>query len=606
MRAMRDLIKDRHGTWYAQRKVPERLQAAVARVLNSGRAKQVYLKRSLGTKVLKEANVRAKSVLAGFDRTLHEANERIRQQPLKTTRSSLNTSEVKRMCEALYVKLLADDEAWRFGGRAQVEKTAAWIRENENPNFELPYPLADVREFGWQPEQLSRQKVNLSEELASMQEALALGDILAVEDDVALLLADFEIVLDKATPSYRELGAEALRTYVHALKAIEKRNAGEPVETPKAARGPSGSLGGGSLRDALDGWDKERTRPLGTVHEYKRAVEMFIQLHGNLSVAEIRKSHARQFREALQLVPRIRKGDLLEASLPELSAWGAEHPEAPKVSSGTVNKQLGAVQAIAIWGHHNGVVPEDTPWSDPFHKMRVDENESERGPFEIAELQLVFKSPLFTKSELPTGARGDAGIWLPLLALLTGARQAELGGLKASNVQVVAGSTLQFIYIVSDAKAGKTLKTRGSERAVPVHPQLVELGFLKFVERRRKSGEDAWLFPEIAPDRRGALPAWSKWFGRYLRTIGVTDTAKVFHSFRHGFKDAARAAKISQEVHDALTGHSNPSTVSAGYGAKNMIQRFGAKVLSDAVKKISYPGLDLSKVHTSKRRSQRP
>ncbi len=603
MRAMRDLIKDRHGTWYAQRKVPERLQVAVARVLNSGKAKQVYLKRSLGTKVLKDANVRAKSVLAGFDRTLHEASERIQLQPQKTTRSSLNASEIKRMCEALYRKLLADDEAWRFGGRAHIEKTAAWMHENENPNFELPYPLTDLREFGWQPEQLSRQKVNLSEELASMQEALALGDILAVEDDVALLLANFEIPLDKSSPSYRELGAEALRTYVRALKDIEKRNAGEPVETPKAARGPSVSLGGGTLRDALDGWEKERTRPAGTVHEYKRAVEMFIQLHGNLPVVELRKSHARQFREALQLVPRIRKGDLQHASLPELSAWGAEHPQAPKVSSGTVNKQLGAVQAIATWGHHNGVVPEDVPWSDPFHKMRVDEDQSERAPFEIAELQLVFDSPLFRQSELPAGAKGDAGFWLPLLALFTGARQAELAGLRASNVQVAANSSLQYIFIVPEAKAGKTLKTRGSERAVPVHPQLVKLGFLKFVEIRRKEGEKAWLFPEVAPDRKGALPSWSKWFGRYLRTIGVNDTAKVFHSFRHGFKDAARAAKISQEVHDALTGHSNTSTVSAGYGAKNMIQRFGAKVLSDAVKKISYPGLDLSKVRTS---TQRP
>jgi hypothetical protein len=31
MRALMGLIKDRHGTYYAQKKVPERLQAAVAR-----------------------------------------------------------------------------------------------------------------------------------------------------------------------------------------------------------------------------------------------------------------------------------------------------------------------------------------------------------------------------------------------------------------------------------------------------------------------------------------------------------------------------------------------------------------------------------------------
>ena len=121
---------------------------------------------------------------------------------------------------------------------------------------------------------------------------------------------------------------------------------------------------------AVEGWEKERVRPSGTVHEYKRAVEMFMQLHGDLPVAEIRKSHARAFREALQLGPSVRPGALRTATLPELSEWGRKHPEAPKVSAGTVNKQLGAVQAIAGWAHHNGIVPDDVSWSDPFHKMR--------------------------------------------------------------------------------------------------------------------------------------------------------------------------------------------------------------------------------------------
>src|SRR6266480_4980595 len=86
----------------------------------------------------------------------------------------------------------------------------------------------------------------------------------------------------------------------------------------------------------------------------------------------MRRSHARTFREALQLVPKVRKGPLLKASLPELSEYGRTHPAATKVSPGTVNKQLGAVQAIAGWGHHHGLVPEDLPWSDPFSEMRLD------------------------------------------------------------------------------------------------------------------------------------------------------------------------------------------------------------------------------------------
>jgi hypothetical protein len=46
----------------------------------------------------------------------------------------------------------------------------------------------------------------------------------AVEDDVSLLLADFQINLDRKSASYRELGMQALRAYVRALQAIDKRN----------------------------------------------------------------------------------------------------------------------------------------------------------------------------------------------------------------------------------------------------------------------------------------------------------------------------------------------------------------------------------------------
>ena len=83
-------------------------------------------------------------------------------------------------------------------------------------------------------------------------------------------------------------------------------------------------------------------------------------------MADIKRSHARVFRDELRLVPKTRKGALLKAGLQELSQWGRERPSAPKVSAVTVNKQLGAVQAIAGLGFRNGLVPDDVPWSDPF------------------------------------------------------------------------------------------------------------------------------------------------------------------------------------------------------------------------------------------------
>ncbi len=67
----------------------------------------------------------------------------------------------------------------------------------------------------------------------------------------------------------------------------------------------------------------------------------------------------------------------------------------------------------------------------------------------------------------------------------------------------------------------------------------------------------------------------------------------MFHSFRHGFKDALRAAEVSEDINDALTGHAGPGTIGRQYGAQ-MIRRFGIATLAAAVSKVAYPGLDLS------------
>ena len=73
----------------------------------------------------------------------------------------------------------------------------------------------------------------------------------------------------------------------------------------------------------------------------------------------------------------------------------------------------------------------------------------------------------------------------------------------------------------------------------------------------------------------------------------------MFHSFRHNFKDALRTAGVSEEVHDALTGHSTRSEVSRGYGTKDMTKRFGWQTLASAVAKVAYPSVDLSGIRSA-------
>ncbi|MBR1255209.1 site-specific integrase [Bradyrhizobium sp. AUGA SZCCT0240] len=595
---MMGLIKDRHGTYYAQRRVPDRLQEAVARVLNSDKPKQVFLKKSLGTKVLKAANVAATHVLADFNRTLASAEALLKERPLA---SLLTEAQIRRMAEAYYASVLHSDEEERQEGTGSepIFQSIAQQLTAAGVEFRTPFRVGQTPEAGLSDREVFKREHALSEALPDAMSALAKGDITHVRLDADELLEAFQINLDPKSLSYRQLGMAVLRARVRALKDIERRNAGEPIETPVFSLDPVGApTAGSTLSAALEGWKKERERPEGTVHEYSRAVDMFIQLHGNLTILEIKRSHARTFREAVQLVPKSRKGSLLKASLPELSEYGRKHPTAAKVSAGTVNKQLGAVQAIAGWGYHHGLVPEDASWADPFSEMRLEEEQSERAPFDAKDLQTIFNAPLFTERKIPEGAKGDAGVWLPLLALFGGSRQAEFAGLRVADIREDEKARFPLMWFIRDRKAGRRLKTKTSERVVPVHPELIELGFLEFVAARRKAdGEQAWLFPTVAPDQKRALSNWAKWWGRYLRThAGVKDTNKVFHSFRHGFQDALRRATPDEELRDALAGRSSGKSVSRTYGARAMLERWGGDTLSNTIEKISYPGLDLTRV----------
>ena len=185
----------------------------------------------------------------------------------------------------------------------------------------------------------------------------------------------------------------------------------------------------------------------------------------------------------------------------------------------------------------------------------------------------------------------DAGRWIPLLALYQGCRVEELAQLLVSDIQCIDDVWCLVIDdMPGEQGAAKRLKNTASRRRLPIHPKVIEAGFLQYVQRIREQGAER-LFPDLHPDRFGKRSAsFSKAFMRYLRKeLGVTDKRKVFHSFRHTFRDACREAGLDEEIADALMGHSNPQKMGRRYGGSFSVQR-----LLQAVQQISYPGLEVA------------
>jgi integrase len=209
--------------------------------------------------------------------------------------------------------------------------------------------------------------------------------------------------------------------------------------------------------------------------------------------------------------------------------------------------------------------------------------------FSLDDLNALFHSPIYTQGYLPLGGGRIACFWLPLLALFTGARLEELAQLRVSDIKIAKG--LGHYLVISDlGNPSAQLKNEHSRRHIPLHSVLIACGFLRHVQER----QSGYLFPDLKPNPRGKRSGYfSNWFSGYLRKkVGITYTRKVFHSFRHSFKDLCRTAGIEEAVHDALTGHTS-AAVSRQYGN----DQFPLAPLFKAVERFEVAGLDLSHLY---------
>jgi integrase len=213
------------------------------------------------------------------------------------------------------------------------------------------------------------------------------------------------------------------------------------------------------------------------------------------------------------------------------------------------------------------------------------DDEQNRLPYDDNDLMLIFNSPVFRSGERPRAGGGEAARWLPLLALFCGARLEEIGQALVSDVKEQDGIAYLDINTL-DRQARKRVKNKSSRRRLPLHPELLRCGLLAYVEERRRKN-DVRLFPYLRPSVSGQVTGnWSKWWGRYTDGLGITDPRKVFHSFRHTFKRACRAARIEEELHDALTGHTSANVGrSYGSGGGNGVP---LEVLHEAISKVNY------------------
>lgn len=148
--------------------------------------------------------------------------------------------------------------------------------------------------------------------------------------------------------------------------------------------------------------------------------------------------------------------------------------------------------------------------------------------------------------------------WTPILCAFTGARVAEITQLRRQDIRTEGGATI--LRITPEAGTVKA----GGYRDVPIHPQVLELGFLDFV----RIAADGPLF-YIARNGRPAVKGARTVAGRvsqWLQSMGVVPAdVDPSHGWRHRFKSVGLENGVSERVIDAIQGHAG-RTAGENYG----------------------------------------
>lgn len=180
--------------------------------------------------------------------------------------------------------------------------------------------------------------------------------------------------------------------------------------------------------------------------------------------------------------------------------------------------------------------------------------------------------------------------WPPLIALYTGGRRREICQMLVHDFSIMDGIPALSIDDLGDDD--KSIKTFAAKRTIPVHPMLIDLGLLDYVEDVKALGLGPELFPGISANKYGEKGAatGTAW-GRYVKSCGVVGSkVPTFHSFRATAIDILKAKGVSLDMRCQLVGHEF-NHVSEDYKPNKFSV---AQLMELGVPKLVYDGLDLS------------
>nr|WP_314256741.1 DUF6538 domain-containing protein [uncultured Devosia sp.] len=196
----------------------------------------------------------------------------------------------------------------------------------------------------------------------------------------------------------------------------------------------------------------------------------------------------------------------------------------------------------------------------PFAEAKVmvkDEPELREREFTLDEAERILAASLVAPGKRMTVEGGAARRWVPWLCAYSGARVNEITQARASDVAQHKSKNGQLIWCINVTPEAGSVKTRKA-RVVPLHPHIIEQGFLDYVASR--NGRHLFYDPGRARNGAAANPQYKKAGERLARwvrkTVGITDVGvDPNHGWRHLFRSTMLFAEVQEQVINRVDGH---------------------------------------------------
>jgi len=362
-----------------------------------------------------------------------------------------------------------------------------------------------------------------------------------------LLAAAYETESQSLFASLRSKSIKLSTERLYVMPTTEKR-----LESPKDSDSPL-------LSQVIEDYiaEKKPSWRARTEVEFTSALNLMLTTLGDQQISQITRIDCISCRDRL-----------LNGS--ERTPSSTATSRAPK----TVNQYIRLLSSVFKLAVDQGVL-----FKNPAERLTLPlsiKPMQQRNAYSPAQIQLILKNLPEQSCDYPER------YWMPVIALYSGLRREEIAQLSWSDIIEKDGIACFDIN-------GEHLKTKTSTRLVPVHPELIKLGFLDYVENTKMLSEDradtAYLFPAINTDRYGRRGRWfGEWYSKFLReNIGLNDPKLTFHSFRHTFATALKHAEVDGSMMAELLGHTMHGETFGRYA-----KSYPPAMLYEAISKVNF------------------